>query len=140
MFAGMLERDRKRCGLRVCQAAWHLGVTVREYRELEAGTRFPTFEQWDRDMQDLRVVAELRGAPAVMDEDAELRTNLAGLGPGAMADLQRVLEESAEYRREILVSLMGRPGYSELATMIAMADTDEVVRLRLLQAIRRLDA
>jgi hypothetical protein len=25
-----------------------LGVTVREYRELEAGERWPTFETWDR--------------------------------------------------------------------------------------------
>jgi hypothetical protein len=48
MFAGMLERDRKRCGFRVCQVAWHLGVSVRQYRELEAGTRLPTFETWDR--------------------------------------------------------------------------------------------
>jgi hypothetical protein len=24
------------------------GVSVREYRELEAGTRFPTFETWNR--------------------------------------------------------------------------------------------
>ena len=48
LFAGMLERDRKRHGFRVCQAAWHLGVTVREYRELEAGTRFPTPEVWAR--------------------------------------------------------------------------------------------
>jgi hypothetical protein len=44
----MLERDRRRHGFRVCQVAWHLGVTLREYRELEAGTRDPTFETWDR--------------------------------------------------------------------------------------------
>ena len=48
LFAGMLERDRKREGLRVCQVAWLLGVSVREYRELEAGTSFPTFDTWDR--------------------------------------------------------------------------------------------
>jgi hypothetical protein len=35
-------------GFRVCRAAWLLGVSVREYRELEAGTRFPTFETWNR--------------------------------------------------------------------------------------------
>jgi hypothetical protein len=28
--------------------AWRFGLTVREYRELEAGTRSPTFETWDR--------------------------------------------------------------------------------------------
>jgi hypothetical protein len=38
----------KREGLRVCRAAWLLGISVREYRELEAGERFPTFETWDR--------------------------------------------------------------------------------------------
>jgi Helix-turn-helix domain len=44
----MLERDRKRDGLRICRAAWLLGVSVREYRELQAGERSPTFETWDR--------------------------------------------------------------------------------------------
>jgi hypothetical protein len=29
-------------------AAWRLGVSVREYLELEAGARSPTFETWDR--------------------------------------------------------------------------------------------
>jgi hypothetical protein len=38
----MMQRDRHREGLRVCRAAWLLGVTVREYRELEAATGFPT--------------------------------------------------------------------------------------------------
>ena len=32
----MLRRDRERWGMRVCQAAWRLCVSVREYRELEA--------------------------------------------------------------------------------------------------------
>jgi hypothetical protein len=32
----------------VCRAAWLLGVTVREYRELEDGMRSPTFEMWNR--------------------------------------------------------------------------------------------
>jgi predicted transcriptional regulator len=44
----MLERDRTREGLRICRAAWLLGVTVREYREIEAGDRVPdgpTFER-----------------------------------------------------------------------------------------------
>ncbi len=34
-------------GLRVCRAAWFIGVSGREYRELEAGTRFPTVETWN---------------------------------------------------------------------------------------------
>jgi predicted transcriptional regulator len=48
MLPGMLERDRKRAGWSVGRAAWRLGVTVREYRELEAGARSPSFETWDR--------------------------------------------------------------------------------------------
>jgi predicted transcriptional regulator len=47
-YATMMRRDRKREGLRECGAAWLLGVSVREYRELEAGKRAPTFETWDR--------------------------------------------------------------------------------------------
>jgi hypothetical protein len=37
-FPGMLEHDRKQVGWSVGQAAWRLGVSIREYRELEAGT------------------------------------------------------------------------------------------------------
>ena len=48
MFPDMLERDRKRLGLSVGHVAWRLGVSPREYQELEAGTRSPTFETWDR--------------------------------------------------------------------------------------------
>jgi hypothetical protein len=44
----MLQRDRERLGLREARAAWLAGVSIREYRELEAGTRFPTCETWDR--------------------------------------------------------------------------------------------
>ena len=48
MFRKMLEDDRKRAGWSVGQAAWALGVNVREYREIEAGARLPSFEMWDR--------------------------------------------------------------------------------------------
>jgi Helix-turn-helix domain len=47
-FPRMLEHDRRREGLRVCRAAWLLGVTVREYRELEASERMPDTETWER--------------------------------------------------------------------------------------------
>jgi Helix-turn-helix domain len=47
-FPGMLKRDRERLGLREARAAWLAGVSVREYRELEAGGRWPTLETWDR--------------------------------------------------------------------------------------------
>jgi hypothetical protein len=44
----MMRRDRKREGLRVCRAAWLIGVTVGEYREMEAGDLVPEFDVWDR--------------------------------------------------------------------------------------------
>jgi len=47
-FPGMLRRDRERNGLRVARAAWLLGVTVREYRELEAGERDPSPDTYER--------------------------------------------------------------------------------------------
>ncbi len=36
-YPSMMRRDRQRLGLRECRAAWLLGLTVREYRMLEAG-------------------------------------------------------------------------------------------------------
>jgi transcriptional regulator with XRE-family HTH domain len=48
MLPAMLEQDRKRAGWSVKQAAWRLGVSIREYREIEAGERSPNFETWDR--------------------------------------------------------------------------------------------
>ncbi len=46
----MLERDRHRQGLRVCRAAWLLGLTVREYRALEGGddATIITGDLWER--------------------------------------------------------------------------------------------
>lgn len=44
----MLACDRERSGLTVAQAARRLGVSPATYREIEAGTRSPTFETWDR--------------------------------------------------------------------------------------------
>ena len=44
----MLEHDRRQAGWSVGQAAWRLGVSPREYPELEAGRRSPSFETWDR--------------------------------------------------------------------------------------------
>jgi hypothetical protein len=47
-FPAMLELERKREGLRICRVAWLLGVSIGEYRELEAGTKLPAFDTWDR--------------------------------------------------------------------------------------------
>jgi len=47
-YPTMMQDDRKREGLRVCRAAWLIGISVRGYREIEAGERLPTFETWNR--------------------------------------------------------------------------------------------
>ena len=46
-FTDKLRADRERRGLTIARAAWRIGVKPAEYRELEAGTRWPTFEAWD---------------------------------------------------------------------------------------------
>jgi hypothetical protein len=46
LFSDMLERDRKRLRLRLARAAWLLGVSVPELRELEAGGRRPDFDTY----------------------------------------------------------------------------------------------
>jgi DNA-binding XRE family transcriptional regulator len=60
MLPRMLEDDRRRAGWSAGQAAWRLGITVREYRELEAGARDPSFETWDRICKLYRVAADIR--------------------------------------------------------------------------------
>jgi len=47
-YATMMERDRRREGLRVFRAAWLIGVSVREYREIVAGDRPPNLETYRR--------------------------------------------------------------------------------------------
>ena len=74
----------------------------------------------------------------LIDEDADIRSHLAALGPVAPAPLRRILEAPSIDRTEILRALTPRPTAADLATLIAMADTDEVIRLRLLRAIRDL--
>ncbi len=74
----------------------------------------------------------------LFDEDADVRTHLAALGPAALAELRRILEAPESHRTAVLRALTARPASADLATLIAMADTDEVVRLRLLRAIRDL--
>ena len=74
----------------------------------------------------------------LLDEDADIRTHLAALGPAALGQLRDILEAPSTYRTAILRRLMVEPGAGDLATLIAMADDDEVIRLRLLRAIRDL--
>jgi hypothetical protein len=58
------------------------------------------------------------------------------LGPAALAELRRIAPSTD--RTPVLRALTTRPSSAGLATLIAMADTDEVVRLRLPRAIRDL--
>ena len=44
----MMQRARRRLGLRKCRAAWLLGLTVRDYRALEAGDLWVSSELWER--------------------------------------------------------------------------------------------
>jgi predicted transcriptional regulator len=48
VFPSMMQHGRKREGLRVCRAAWLVGVSVREYREIEAGDRMPSLDVYRR--------------------------------------------------------------------------------------------
>jgi DNA-binding XRE family transcriptional regulator len=63
MLPAMLEQDRRRAGWSVARAAWELGVSVREYRELEAGKRSPEWETFDR-------ICKLYGWPQTFPESA----------------------------------------------------------------------
>ena len=56
MLLRMLEKDRMRSGWSVGQLAWRLGITVREYQEVEAGERWPNRETFNR-------ICELYGWP-----------------------------------------------------------------------------
>ena len=44
----MMRRGRQREGLRICRAAWLIGISVREYREMESGDRMPSLEVYRR--------------------------------------------------------------------------------------------
>ena len=48
MLPKMLEDDRRRAGWSAGRAAWELGVSIRENREIEAGTRMPDWETFHR--------------------------------------------------------------------------------------------
>jgi transcriptional regulator with XRE-family HTH domain len=55
-YRGMMQRARKREGLRVCRASWLVGISIREYREIEAGDREPSPDTYER-------ISELYGWP-----------------------------------------------------------------------------
>lgn len=76
----------------------------------------------------------------LVDEDADLRSSLAALGPAALRELQDVLTWPQPQRDGLLRSLVGRPELGSLAQLIAIADTDKVARLRIFGAIRDVEA
>ena len=72
------------------------------------------------------------------NQDADIRSDLAALDPVALSELGRIREVPSPYRTQVLQALMARTTSSDLATLFAMADTDEMIQLRLLRAIRDL--
>jgi hypothetical protein len=71
----------------------------------------------------------------LIDEDRELRDNLASLDPDALRQLRGVLTWPRPSRDTLSRSLVGRSNLEPLAQLIAIADTDEVARIRLLRAL-----
>jgi hypothetical protein len=78
--------------------------------------------------------------PPEIDEDTGLCSGLAVLGPAALRELRDVLTWPQPRRDALLRSLVGRPRAEPIAQLIAIADTDKVASLRLLRAIRDVDA
>lgn len=72
-----------------------------------------------------------RLGPRWLTGSARMPTSAStALGPGGLAELRRVVEDrESDYRTAVLRTLTARPAHADLATLIAMADTDEVVRL-----------
>ena len=60
MLPAMLEDDRRRSGWPVAKAAWRRGVSVREYREIEAGERRAELGDVPPDLQAVRLAADVR--------------------------------------------------------------------------------
>jgi hypothetical protein len=60
MLPTMLAQDRQRAGWSVGQAAWRLGLTVREYRELEARRALAERGDVQPNLQAVRLAADVR--------------------------------------------------------------------------------
>jgi hypothetical protein len=72
----------KRAG-RFGRAAWELGVSIQEYRELEAGARSPNFETGEPGLRALlpqTFVGGVRGAPLRRDRLRDPALSLASDG------------------------------------------------------------
>jgi hypothetical protein len=95
--------------------------------ELREGKVRPRFEERDLPWIE-RVLCHRRVGTRAQDQAAVPHRRVQ---PGRDAS-------PSTYRTEILEALMARPGSNDLATLIAMADTDKTVRMRPLRAIRDL--
>jgi hypothetical protein len=80
------------------------------------------------------------GANSPIDEDADLRSCRVASVPDAPRQLHEVLTWPEPQRDALLHSLVCRRELEPLAQLIAIADTDKAARLRLLRALRDLDA
>lgn len=74
----------------------------------------------------------------LFDEDGGLRNDLAAIGPAGLRGLRAILNWPQERRDALLRSWVGRSEWAYLAQLVALADADNVSRLRLLRAIRDL--
>ena len=74
----------------------------------------------------------------LLDEDRHLRQYLAELGPDVLQELYMVLVGPETYRHKIQRRMIARPDLSELARVLALVNTDEAAKLRLLRALRDL--
>jgi len=76
----------------------------------------------------------------LIDEDWELRKSLAACEPKWLRELEYVLIAPDPLREDLERYLIKRPDLADLAQLLAMAETDKVLRLRLLRAIRDIKA
>jgi len=72
-YPSMMQRDRNREGLRVSRAAWLIGVTVREYLEIEAGERMPSPDVYGRICELSGVAADVRRGRRDLSREAGRR-------------------------------------------------------------------
>lgn len=71
-----------------------------------------------------------------MDEDELLASQVRQLGEPAIRELHRYLTAPREAQTDILRQLLVRPEHDDLMQLLAIANVDEVARLRMLRAIR----
>ena len=74
----------------------------------------------------------------LLDEDRHLRQYLAELGPDVLQELYMVLVGPRTYRDKLHRRMIARPDLSDLAQVLALVNTDEAAKLRLLRALRDL--